>query len=135
MMHPSGAFLLCRCISKKPRCLPEQTDRQRGFLIFFDACKVNLTLRHDHAIIGARCKVNMTRGGEGILKNRIKELREQYNLTQKQLGEKVGVSRQAINAIETNKFDPSIWLAYDIATFFNLTIEEVFLFQESKRQK
>jgi putative transcriptional regulator len=68
------------------------------------------------------------------LKSRIKELREQYGLTQKQLGEKVGVSRQAINAIETGKFDPSIWLAYDLAKFFNLSIEELFNFEESERK-
>jgi len=68
------------------------------------------------------------------LKSRIKELREQYGLTQKQLGEKVGVSRQAINAIETGKFDPSIWLAYDLAKFFNLSIEELFNFRESERK-
>lgn len=68
------------------------------------------------------------------MKNRIKELREQYGLTQKQLGEKVGVSRQAINAIETGKFDPSIWLAYDLAKFFNLSIEELFNFKESERE-
>lgn len=46
------------------------------------------------------------------MKNRIKELREQRGLTQEQLGELVGASRQAINAIETEKFEPSIWLAY-----------------------
>lgn len=40
------------------------------------------------------------------MKNRIKELREQRGLTQEQLGELVGASRQAINAIETEKFDP-----------------------------
>jgi putative transcriptional regulator len=74
----------------------------------------------------------MTRGI--CLKSRIKELREQYGLTQKQLGEKVGVSRQAINAIETGKFDPSIWLAYDLAKFFNLSIEELFNFKESERE-
>ena len=50
-----------------------------------------------------------------ILKNRVKELREKEGLTQKKLGEKVNVSRQAINAIETGKYDPSLWLAYDIA--------------------
>lgn len=68
------------------------------------------------------------------LKNRIKELREQYGLTQKQLGEKVGVSRQAINAVETGKFDPSIWLAYDLSQFFNLSIEKLFNFKESERK-
>lgn len=68
------------------------------------------------------------------MKNKVKELREQYGLTQAQLGEKVGVSRQAVNAIETNKFDPSIWLAYDLAKFFNMSIEEIFNFEESKRK-
>ncbi|MDD2497120.1 MAG: helix-turn-helix transcriptional regulator, partial [Desulfitobacteriaceae bacterium] len=46
----------------------------------------------------------------------------------------VGVSRQAINAIEVNKFDPSIWLAYDLARFFGITIEELFDFKESERK-
>ena len=69
-----------------------------------------------------------------MLKNKVKELREQYGLTQAQLGEKVGVSRQAINAIETNKFDPSIWLAYDLARFFDMSIEKLFDFKESERK-
>ena len=68
------------------------------------------------------------------MKNRVKGLREQMKLTQKQLAEKVNVSRQAINAIETGKFDPSIWLAYDLAKFFNLSIEEIFNFEESERK-
>ncbi|GAM16666.1 helix-turn-helix transcriptional regulator [Mesobacillus selenatarsenatis] len=68
------------------------------------------------------------------MKNKVKQLREQYGLTQAQLGEKVNVSRQAINAIEKSKFDPSIWLAYDLAEFFNMTIEELFEFEESERK-
>ena len=63
------------------------------------------------------------------MKNRVKELREKENLTQK-----VHVSRQAINAIETGKYDPSLWLAYDIAQLFHMTIEEVFIFKESERK-
>ncbi|MEK3980512.1 helix-turn-helix transcriptional regulator [Psychrobacillus sp. FSL K6-2836] len=66
--------------------------------------------------------------------NKVKELREFYGLTQGQLGEKVNVSRQAINAIEKNKFDPSIWLAYDLAKLFNKSIEEIFDFEGSKRK-
>ena len=66
--------------------------------------------------------------------NKVKELREKSDLTQKELGEKVGVSRQAINAIETGKFDPSVWLAYDLARFFNLAIEELFDFEGSVRK-
>ena len=69
------------------------------------------------------------------MKNRIKELREQRGLTQEQLGELVGASRQAINAIETEKFEPSIWLAYDISkVLFECAIEEVFLFDVSLRK-
>lgn len=68
------------------------------------------------------------------MKNRLKELRESFGLTQEQLGERVGVSRQAINAIETEKFEPSIWLAYDICKVFQRSIEEVFLFEESERR-
>ena len=60
------------------------------------------------------------------MKNRIRELREQNGLTQEQLGEMVGTSRQAINAIETEKFEPSIWLAYDISKIFGCSIEDVF---------
>lgn len=68
------------------------------------------------------------------LKNRVRQLREERGLTQKRLGEKVNVSRQAINAVETGKFDPSLWLAYDIAQLFDMSIEEVFDFKESERK-
>ncbi len=68
------------------------------------------------------------------MKNRLKELRESFGFTQEQLGQFVGVSRQAINAIETEKYEPSIWLAYDISKIFNCSIEEIFLFEESVRK-
>lgn len=68
------------------------------------------------------------------MKNKVKCLREELGLTQKELGEKVGVSRQAINAIETGKFDPSIWLAYDLSQFFGVSIEGLFLFEEGDRK-
>lgn len=68
------------------------------------------------------------------MKNRIKEFREYLGLTQERLGKLVGVSRQAINAIETEKFEPSIWMAYDICKVFGSSIEEVFLFEESEKK-
>ncbi|ARC86423.1 helix-turn-helix family protein [Clostridium argentinense CDC 2741] len=68
------------------------------------------------------------------MKNRVREFREALGLTQEQLGKLVGVSRQAINAIETEKFEPSIWLAYDIAKLYNSSIEEIFLFEQSERK-
>lgn len=64
------------------------------------------------------------------MKNYVREYREQKGITQKELGELVGVSRQAINAIETGKFDPSIWLAYRLAQLFKMSIEALFIFEE-----
>lgn len=66
--------------------------------------------------------------------NNLKALREARSLTQKQVGERVGVSRQAVNAIETGKYDPSIWLAYDLSKLFGVTIEELFDFERSARK-
>jgi putative transcriptional regulator len=68
------------------------------------------------------------------VQNNVRRLREEHGLTQKELGERVGVSRQAINAIEKGKFDPSIWLAYDLARFFDVSIEALFLFLEEDRK-
>ncbi|MCI8310282.1 helix-turn-helix transcriptional regulator [uncultured Clostridium sp.] len=68
------------------------------------------------------------------MKNRVKELREKLGLTQEQLGNMVGTSRQAIIDIEKEETEPSIWLAYDIAQVFHKKIEEVFLFNESVRK-
>src|SRR5690606_5147030 len=64
------------------------------------------------------------------MKNRLKDLRNERNWTQSDLAEQVGVSRQTINAIEKGKFDPSLPLAFRLARLFNLTIEEIFFFDE-----
>jgi len=68
------------------------------------------------------------------MKNKLKEFRESLGLTQEQLGELAGVSRQAINSIETEKFEPSIWMAYDISKVFHCSIEDIFIFEESERK-
>ncbi|MBE6034748.1 helix-turn-helix transcriptional regulator [Aminipila sp.] len=68
------------------------------------------------------------------MRNRVKELRELLGLTQEQLGQMVGTSRQAINAIEMEKSEPSIWMAYDISKIFGESIENVFLFEQSERK-
>lgn len=64
------------------------------------------------------------------MKNRIKELREAFNLTQQQLADEVEVSRQTIISLENGKYNPSIFLAYKISKIFNSSIEQVFLFEE-----
>ena len=64
------------------------------------------------------------------MKNKIRELRKQHQLTQEKLSQLTEVSRQTIISIENGRFDPSIMLAYKLARVFGLTIEEVFLFEE-----
>lgn len=64
------------------------------------------------------------------MKNRIKELRKERKMTQEDLSQLVGVSRQSIIAIESGKYNPSLELAYKIAKTFDLIIEEVFIFDE-----
>ena len=60
------------------------------------------------------------------MKNRIHVLRAERRWSQAALGERVDVSRQAINALETGKHDPSLSLAFKIAEVFEMRIEEVF---------
>lgn len=60
------------------------------------------------------------------MKNRIAELRAEREWTQADLAQRVGVSRQSINAIETGRFDPSLPVAFRLAKLFDLTIEDIF---------
>jgi putative transcriptional regulator len=60
------------------------------------------------------------------MKNRLKVLRAERNWSQAELAERLDVSRQAVNAIETGKHDPSLPLAFRIARLFTLSIEEIF---------
>ena len=58
--------------------------------------------------------------------NRLRELRAAKNWSQSDVAQKLGVSRQTINAIETEKYDPSLALAFKVAWLFKLPIEEIF---------
>lgn len=64
------------------------------------------------------------------MKNRLKVYRAMYNLTQEELAKKVGVTRQTIIAIEKGKYDPSLELAFKIARFFGVRIEDIFIYEE-----
>ena len=63
------------------------------------------------------------------MKNNIKVYRAIHDLTQESLAEKVGVTRQTINAIEKGKYDPSIDLAFKLSRLFKVKIEDVFLYE------
>lgn len=64
------------------------------------------------------------------MKTKIKELRKQHKLSQAELADAVGTTRQTITSIEVGKYTASLVLAYKIARYFDLTIEEVFDFSE-----
>ena len=61
------------------------------------------------------------------MKNRLKVLRAERDWSQSDLAERLGVSRQTVNAIETGKYDPSLPLAFKIAGVFGMPIERIFL--------
>ncbi len=65
------------------------------------------------------------------MRNRLKVLRAERNWSQADLAEKLDVSRQSVNAIETGKYDPSLPLAFKIAQLFGLTIEQIFSADEA----
>ncbi|HAJ9305196.1 TPA: helix-turn-helix transcriptional regulator [Listeria monocytogenes] len=60
------------------------------------------------------------------MKNNIKLLRSQFQLTQEDIAKKTGVTRQTINAIENNKYSPTLELAMRLAQIFNTSVEEIF---------
>lgn len=66
------------------------------------------------------------------MKTRIAELRKEKKLSQAELADIVGVTRQTITSIETGKYIASLPLAYKIAKYFGLKIEDVFLFEEEE---
>jgi len=64
------------------------------------------------------------------LKNRIEEIRNERGIKQDDFAKLMGVSRQTISSLENGRYNPSILLAYKIAKYFGMTIEEVFCFEE-----
>lgn len=60
------------------------------------------------------------------MKNKVKVLRQKLELTQQQLADELSVSRQTINSIETEKYEPSLQLAFSLAKYFGVKIEDIF---------
>ena len=71
--------------------------------------------------------------GSGIqMKNKIKVYRAMHDMTQEALAQKLKVTRQTILAIEKGKYDPSLELAFKIAGFFGVRVEEIFIYDDMK---
>ena len=68
------------------------------------------------------------------MKNELRVLRARYDLSQAELAERLGVSRQTVNAVETGRYDPSLSLAFKIAALFGHPIEEIFSSEKGSRR-
>ncbi|MDT3427224.1 putative transcriptional regulator [Paenibacillus forsythiae] len=65
-----------------------------------------------------------------MLRNRLEEIRKQHGIKQEELAEALAVSRQTIGSLENGRYNPSIILAFKIARYFKLPIEEIFIYEE-----
>ena len=66
------------------------------------------------------------------MKNRIEEIRKERGIRQEEFAKLMGVSRQTISSLENGRYNPSILLAYRIAKYFEMTIEQVFCFEDAE---
>ena len=64
------------------------------------------------------------------MKNRLEELRKEHGIKQEDLADAMEVSRQTISSLENGRYNPSILLAYKLARYFDVTIEEIFIYEE-----
>lgn len=64
------------------------------------------------------------------MKNRLEELRKERGIRQEELAEVLEVSRQTIGSLENGRYNPSIMLAFKIAKYFNMSIEDIFIYEE-----
>ncbi|MFU0513221.1 helix-turn-helix transcriptional regulator [Gardnerella greenwoodii] len=67
------------------------------------------------------------------MKNRLEQIRKEKGITQEELADELEVSRQTVGSLENGRYNPSIILAYKIAKYFDLTIEEIFIYEEDKK--
>ena len=66
------------------------------------------------------------------MKDRLEEIRKSQGIKQEELADLLEVSRQTISSLENGRYNPSILLAFKIAKYFNLTIEEIFIYEEDQ---
>lgn len=67
------------------------------------------------------------------MKNRLEEIRKAKGITQEELANALEVSRQTVGSLENGRYNPSIILAFKIARFFEVSIEEVFIYEEDEK--
>ena len=77
-----------------------------------------------------------TKEGDRIqMKNRLEELRKERGIKQEELADALEVSRQTIGSLENGRYNPSILLAFKIARYFGMSIEDIFIYEEGEHEK
>lgn len=91
--------------------------------------KASLTFCKSCDIITMESELSVRK--EDIVKNRLEELRKERGIKQEDLASALEVSRQTIGSLENGRYNPSILLAFKIARYFGMTIEEIFIYEEN----
>ena len=76
--------------------------------------------------------LSLNRERSVLVKNRLEEIRKQRGIKQEELASALEVSRQTIGSLENGRYNPSITLAFKISHYFNMSIEEIFIYEEEK---
>lgn len=84
-------------------------------------------------ILKMESKLSITDLTRVVMKNRLEELRKQRGIKQEDLAAALEVSRQTIGSLENGRYNPSIILAFKIARYFGLSIEEIFIYEEENQ--
>ena len=87
--------------------------------------------RMGSGVRSAASRPGRAKGGPAT-KNRLEELRRQHGIRQEELADALGVSRQTIGSLENGRYNPSILLAFKLARYFGLAIEDIFLYEEEQ---
>jgi len=69
------------------------------------------------------------------MKNKLEEIRKKLGINQEDLAASLEVSRQTIGSLENGRYNPSITLAFKIARYFNMSIEEIFIYEEEEKNE
>lgn len=92
--------------------------------------KLDIIVGFDIMKLRMESKLSVNR--EGYMKNRLEELRKQRGIKQEDLASALEVSRQTIGSLENGRYNPSIILAFKIARHFDMSIEDIFIYEEEK---
>lgn len=106
-----------------------QPSEPAGVPSFFFSMESTLDILKIHGILKMESKLSIS-GRRNDVKNRLEEIRRSRAVRQEELAAALEVSRQTISSLENGRYNPSILLAFRIASYFGMSIEDIFIFEE-----